>query len=133
MTVLELNKVYTFVTKAPSLLGASVINARLVGVTVAENARKTHNVDLQYRKIFPLLPAGTPDNIDACIFYEFIGQSGERTIYADQWIDMTSVQVVEHIKITLNVLDANLSDVNRIRDAMNALGYRSFAIEVTTY
>lgn len=133
MAVLELNKVYTFVTKAPSLLGASVINARLIGVTVAENARKAHNVDLQYRKIFPLLPPGTPDNIDACIFYEFIGQSGERTIYADQWIDMTSVEVVEHIKITINVLNANMNDVSRIRDSLNALGYMSFSIETSSY
>jgi hypothetical protein len=128
----QLNKVYSFVTRAPSLLGASIINAKLVGIMIAETARKTHNVDMQYRKIFPLLPPNTPDDIESCVFYEFIGQSGDRVIYADQWIDMTSVEIVDHIRIVTTVVNASLNDVGRIRDVLNAMGYRDFTVEVTT-
>lgn len=131
MADFQLNKVYTFVTRAPSVLGATIKNAKLVGIMVADTARKTSNIDLHYRKIFPLLPPGTPDDVNSCVYYEFVGESGERFIYADQWIDMSSVEIVDHIKITATITNASLNDVSRIRDALNAMGYRAFTINPT--
>jgi hypothetical protein len=128
----SLNKTFTFVTRAPSILGASVINAKLVGIMVADTARKTSNIDLQYRKIFPLLPSGTPDDVNSCTYYEFIGESGERFIYADQWIDMASVELIDSITITAVIANASMNDVSRIRDALNAMGYRSYNLTTRT-
>lgn len=124
----ELNKVYNFFTRATAILGANVTNAKLIGIMVADTARRSSNIDLQYRKIYPLLPNGTVNDVNSCIFYEFIGESGEKIILADQWIDMTSIQLVSSVTINVTVVNANISDVNRIRDALSAMGYLSFNI-----
>lgn len=126
--IFELNKVYNFSTRATAILGANVVNARLIGIVLADTARKSSNIDLQYRKIYPLLPSGTVNDVNSCIFYEFVGESGEKIILADQWIDMTSIQLVSSVTINVTVVNANISDANRIRDALSAMGYLSFNI-----
>jgi MinD superfamily P-loop ATPase len=45
---------------------------------------------------------------------------------------MTSVEIVDHIRIVTTVVNASLNDVGRIRDVLNAMGYRDFTVEVTT-
>jgi hypothetical protein len=129
MTDFQLNKTYNFVTKAPAILGATIHKAKLVSIENADTARKTSNIDLMYRRIYPLLPNGTPDNVDSCIYYAFIGESGERIVLADQWINLNSVEIVDHITIKITIANANVTDISRVRDSLNSLGFRAFSIE----
>lgn len=125
----EIKKVYTFNTLAPAILGAQIKNARLLGMLDYDGASAYDNIALKFRQIYPVLPNGTPNEPTACIYYWFQGESGDKIILADAWIDMTTVEVVEHINIQVNFTDAKLADMPRIRDAMNALGFRNFVIK----
>ncbi len=126
---LRIGKVYTFNTLAPALLGISIKNAKLIGIVDYNTALTYDSVNLRYRAIYPLLPAGTPDQPEACIYYRFQSESGEKIVLADQWIDSTTVEVIEHITIQATFTNVSVSDISRIRDALNALGYTSYSLK----
>ena len=126
---LQLGKVYTFNTTAPSLLGVTIRNAKLISTMGYSEAIGLENIDLKYRSIYPLLAEGTPDTPEACIYYRFASESGEKIILADQWIQESSIEVIEHIQFRVTFSDASLIDMTRVRDALNALGYKKYKIE----
>jgi hypothetical protein len=130
-TPLELNKVYTFNTLASSILGSQIKSAKLLAILDYSTAVKFANIDLLFRQIYPALPANTPNNPLSCVYYLFDSQSGEKIVLADQWIDMLSVDVVEHINIQVNFTGASVADISRIRDALNSLGYMNYVITQT--
>ena len=129
--ILELGKSYTFNTLAPAILGTQIKNAKLLSIMDYSTAVAYDNIDLKFRQIYPNLPNGTPDDVSAAFYYRFLSESGERIILADQWIDMTTVESITHINIKVNFTQASLADISRIRDALNALGYRNFVISQT--
>lgn len=124
----QLGKTYRFNTKAPALLGAIINNAKLLSIVDYETAITYENIDLKFRAIYPILPNGTPDDPSTCIFYRFKSESGEKIILADQWIDETTVEVIEHINFKVTFTDCAIGDIARVRDAVNALGYTNFTI-----
>lgn len=123
-----IRKVYTFNTLAPSLLGVTIKNATMVGMTDYSTAKLSENIDLKFRQIYPLLPPGTPNIPEACTYWHFISESGEKIILANIWIDETTVEIVEHVNLKIILNEASLKDIQRIRDAMNALGYINYTI-----
>lgn len=131
MTTLTLNKVHTFNTLAPAILGAQIKNVKLIGIMDYDTAVTYDTVDLKFRQVYPNLPNGTPDNPKACIFYRFISESGEKIVLADQWIDMSTVEIITHINFTVDFTLADIADISRVRDALNALGYRNYVIKQT--
>lgn len=126
---LTLGTTYTFNTLAPSILGAIIQNAKLISILDYDSAKHYDTVDLKYRAIYPLLPAGTPDRPEHTIYYRFISESGEPIILAESWIDEASVEAVEFVTIQVLLQQANLSEVTRIRNALNALGYTNYTIK----
>lgn len=125
---LSINKSYTFNTRAPAILGARIQNAKLLGILDYTSARQHDNIDLKYRTIFPLLPQGTPDQPDSCVYYRFLSESNEKIIIADQWIEESSIEVVEHVNFQVTFTQASLQDIPRVRDALSALGFSNFNI-----
>ena len=126
---LTLSKTYTFNTKAPAILGASIINAKLIGILDYESALAYDNIDLKYRTIYPLLPLGTPDQPKSSIYYRFQTQSGEKIVLADQWIDQPTIELIDHINFQVTINQASIQDMSRVRDALLALGYVNFKID----
>lgn len=126
---LELNKTYTFNTLAPAILGTQLVNAKLLSMMDYSTAISYDNIDLKFRKIFPALPRGTPDQPESCVYYRFLSESGEKVILADQWIDLTTVEVIEHINFQVNFTNASMIDISRVRDALNALGYQNYVLK----
>lgn len=120
---------YTFNTLAPGILQAVVKNAKLKAVLDYETATKYDNIDLKYRQIYPQLPNGTPDSPSTCQYFLFKSESGENIIMADQWIDQGTIDTVEFINFTVNFSRASLSDMPRVRDALNALGNLNYEMK----
>lgn len=127
--ILEEGSVYNFSTRAPGILGSRFTHAKLEATTTYVLARKFENIDLKYRQIFPLLPAGTPDSLKSSVFYIFTLPTGATAVLADQWIDMTSVERVDAIEFTVTFRNSSISKANRVRDILNAMGEK-FVIEV---
>jgi hypothetical protein len=131
MTLNDLNisSIYSFNTKAAALLGTSIKNAKFIGKFDFNTAMLYENIVLKYRKILPLLPQGTPDNPESCIYYLFQSESGDKIIFADQWIDESTLEVVELITIQMVLPNASLQDIPRIRDLLNAAGYTGYTLK----
>lgn len=126
---LSIGKSYTFNTKAPAILGTIIKNAKMISQLDYESAVAFDNIDLKFRTIYPALPPGTPDNPQSCTYYRFLSESGEKIIMADQWIDETTVEVVEHINFQVTFADGSLADMTRVRDALNALSFTNYVIK----
>ena len=124
-----IGNLYSFNTKAPAILGARIANARLEAVLDYNLARSYDNIDLKYRQIYPVLPAGTPDNVRTCQYYVFKSESGQRIVMADQWIDATTLQEVTDVTIYVEVRKCSIEDVTRVRDALHSLGMADFTID----
>lgn len=129
-TKLEQGKVYNLSTRAPSILGARLERVTLIGILTYEIAQKFENINLQYRQIYPLLPPGTPDTVKACTYYLFRTSSDSQVVLADQWINMDSVTLVDGINFQVTFHQRSISDVNRIRDILNAMGMTDYDIQV---
>jgi hypothetical protein len=125
-----IGETFTFNTKSPTLLGISVKNAKLISKSSIKTARKIDpGLEARYRTIFPTLPSGTSDNIAGCEFYEFETQDGKTIVLADQWIDFTSVVVVENITLTVTILHTTPPDKERIRSLLVNAGYAFISIK----
>lgn len=126
---LEISKVYTFNTVAPSILGTTIKSAKLVGILDYQSAIAFDNIDLKYRAIYPLLPSGTQDTPELNIYYRFQSESGEKIIMADIWIQESTIEVIEHVNFQILFTDASMNDIPRVKDALNALGYLNFQVK----
>ena len=124
----EIGKTFTFNTRAPSVLGSIIKNAKLTSILDYDDAIKLDNIDLKFRTIYPLLPANTPDSPQTCLYYKFKSESGEVIVLANVWIDFASLEVIEHINFQVNFTEASLEDIQRVRGALSALGYTNYAI-----
>lgn len=129
MLNLAIGKTYSFNTAAPSILGTIIKNAKLLAIFDYSTATTLDNVDLKFRAIYPLLPAGTPDSAESCIYYFFKSESGEKVVFADQWIVESTVEIIEHINFQVTFTDTSIGDISRVRDAINALGYTNYSIK----
>lgn len=125
----EIGKIYTFDTNAPAILGTIIKNAKLTAILDYDSARRYDEVLFKYRTIYPLLPIGTPDQPESCVYYKFKGENGSDIIVADQWISESSIQLVDAINLRITVTDISINDISRIRDVLLALGYGSFTLE----
>lgn len=128
MAEFSIGKVFNFNTTAPAILGTEIKGAKLIAIVGYDLALKYENVLTKYRTIFPLLPNGTPNKPENCIYYIFKSAIGETIVFCDQWIDDTSVEVIEHINVNIVMNNLSLSDIPRIRNALNALGFTDYAI-----
>lgn len=127
----DIDKVYTFNTRAPALLGAQVTRATLKGIIDYSVAVTFINVDLQHRKIYPALPPGTVNDPKKFTYLLFKTESGELTVFAYEWIDDTSIEVVDSTTLTVTLPGVSNSDANKIRDALNLIGFTNFTITAT--
>lgn len=126
---LQIGKIYTFNTFAPSILGTTIKNAKLKAILDYESATKIEAVILKHRSIFPLLPSGTIDNPESYTYYHFLSESGDKIIIAEPWIVESTVEIIEHINLQVTLPGVSLSDTSRIRDALNAMGYSNYSIK----
>ncbi len=126
---LQIGKIYTFNTFAPSILGTTIKNAKLKAILDYESATKIEAVILKHRSIFPLLPSGTIDNPESYTYFHFLSESGDKIIIAEPWIVESTVEIIEHINLQVTLPGVSLSDTSRIRDALNAMGYSNYSIK----
>lgn len=128
MSELAIGKVFNFNTTAPAILGTEIKGAKLIAIVNYGTAIKYENILTKYRTIYPLLPSGTPNKPENCIYYIFISSLGDTIVFADQWIDLNTVEVIEHINVNIVMNNLSLTDIPRIRNALNALGFTDYAI-----
>ena len=128
----EIDKIYTFNTRAPALLGAEVTRATLKGIIDYSVAVTFINVDLQHRKIYPALPQGTVNDPKKFTYLLFKTESGELNVYAYEWIDDATIEPVDSVTLTVTIPGVNNSDATKVRDALSLLGFSQFTISASS-
>lgn len=126
METLSIGNVYTFNTNAPGILGAIIKNATLTAQFDYETASAFEPIDLKYRTIYPLLPAGAINSARSCTYYRFQTEANEKIILADQWIDMATVEIVTYINYQVTFRRSSMSEMTIVRNALNALGLTNY-------
>lgn len=128
MALLEIGKVYTFNTKSPVFLGAKIERAKLKSIVDASTARKFAPIDQIHAQVFPTLPQGTPRAIDASVYYVFEGLNRSEIVLAALWIEESSVEIIEHVDITVRMPQSSIEDIEKVRIALTASGFKDFEI-----
>ena len=128
ITSFQIGKVYTFNTLSPVFLGAVISRAKLKSIVDAETARKFAPIDQLHAQVYPTLPANSPRDVNSSIYYIFEGQNKSTIVLAAPWIDFTSIEVIQHIDITIRIPQSSLEDVEKARIALSAAGFKDFEI-----
>lgn len=119
----ELLNRYNFTTYAPAVFGGSFKRAKVIGIVDYETAKKYANVDLVQRQVFALLPPGTPDRISKYMFVLIELPGGIKNVLAYPWIIATTIIKVEATNLVISVTDVDDTDMAKIRDVLNTMGY----------
>lgn len=119
---LSINKVYTFSTQSPAILGATIKNAKLLYSCGFEYAMKVENVAVKYAAVYPSLPAGTPQNPAGVVFYRFKAENGDEIFIAEPWIVDGSVVQVDYIDFVISVVNSTPDEKAKIIAALNLIG-----------
>lgn len=121
---------YSFNTLAPSLLGATFVNAKVIGIIGYDLAVTFTNVDLKQRAIYPLLPQGTVSDPKKYNYILFQTQSNINVVLALEWIDQNTIESVDLSTLEITVPNVSYSDSNKIREMLSLLGFSNFTIQV---
>lgn len=125
---MDIGKRYNFDTLAPAILGSSIKGAKYKGSVDYETACKHQSMIEQFRAVYPHLPAGTLADPAATVYHLFTSQAGEQIIYADVWINKSTITLVETVNLRVDIANCELTDSTRIRDALTALNITNFTI-----
>jgi len=129
---LQINKTYNFNLYAPSVLGASYRNAKLIGILDYTSALKIKNVEQLHRQVYPYLPAGVINNPKTYTYYHFkYEKSGSYydLIVAHPWFIESSVVEVNSFNLFITVNNVSNNDIEIIRNQLRLLGY-NFTLDI---
>lgn len=126
----KLKSNYSFNTHAPSILGTSVRNAKLIAILDYEVAASFTTPNTSHANIFPHLPAGTPNNPQKYTYLLFQMESGDKVVYANVWIDEQTLRETTTSTITVVIENAVSGDEVKIRNLLSLSGYK-FQIAVS--
>ena len=122
--IFQLNRKYNFITYAPSLFSENFSQSIVIGIIDYNTAKQYSNVDVIHRQVYPHLPAGTPDKLADYTFILLQASSGIKYVMAYFWIVEASIQEVAAANLLVTVYDVNVSDIGKITDVLNSLGYK---------
>ena len=129
--MLNILTTYSFETRAPAILGAKIENAKLTAILDYATAVRTYNVNSQHANIYRHLPTGTPRNPEKYTYYVFETVNGERKCFANVWINLDSVKIVQADTALVTVYNTNAEDRERLRLLLLNAGFQQFSIEIS--
>jgi hypothetical protein len=129
--MLSVGNIYSLSTVAPGILGARLERAKLSGIIDYNTANSFINVESIQRAVYSILPTGTPVSPKSYSFFIFTLENGETKVLAKEWMDESSIELIETVTITVKLIANNASEVTKIREALSLLGHKNFTIEVS--
>lgn len=129
VTQLQVGKTYSFDTYAPEVLGTRIINAKCLAILNAENAI-SDGLDIIsfHERMRSHLPVGYNNDPFSMIYVKLRNTSGNESIFALDWINLTTVQETKANVINVTLNDVSPEDIEIIRRALVAQGYSDLSI-----
>lgn len=127
MATFSINKVYNFNTLAPTILGLSYENMKVISMMAAEEAMKYRDIYTLHTSLVPTI-TGLPTNAGDVTFMLLENKVGERTVLAIEYIDPISVTQVTTINIRVELLDVTTDDLAIVTARFKELGYTNMVV-----
>ena len=125
-----LNTTVSFDVHAEAVLGTGFSHMKVMGILDTESARRWIDPEAIHANIFPMLPDGTPDDPYAYHYVKIKGMDGQTTCVGLPWIIASSIEVHDYSTLKLEIERVSPADVDRIKRALSANGFRAVKIEV---
>ena len=120
---LKINSIYSFNTRVPAILGATIRNAKLVSIMDYEMANMFMSPNVSHAAIFPYLPVGTPNNPEKYTYLLFELETGKKQAFAYPWIEESTITEKSNRVITVTVSNTVSGDEIKIRDMLLLAGF----------
>ena len=132
--MLSINRRYTFNTLAPSILGATYENVKVVGILSLDSALKVYDVVTQYRTLQSVIP-GLPDDPNVCTYIVFeklaltdedTPSNTEHVVLAYEYIDTNTIKEINRVNLRIDIYDVTTEDLAIVSSRLKELGYANF-------
>lgn len=122
--VIKKGGIYTFTTIHPGFLGSTFEKALCGGDLDYETAKELEpNLDSMQEAVKPYLPPDASSKHTQYTYYSFKTQTGERKIFAAEWINIKSVQEENDKYLDLRIRRADESNLPQIRNVLGLSGW----------
>lgn len=123
--IIKRGGVYTFTTIHPAVLGSLYEKALCGASDMSYDIAKTIDKDIDFKQemVKPYLPANTSTKHTAYTYYVFTTQTGERKVFAAEWINITSIKEDIVSKLGLEIIGATEADLPQIRNVLGLSGW----------
>lgn len=129
---MEIGARYRFNTRSPAFLSTTVDEASFAGkINYSMALTLSPNIASRHASIYPTLPAGSPRSPDLLQYYIFQMKNGTREIFAESWIDLSTVEKIVSVSATVRFEEISLEDIEKIRIALTSAGLKNFTITRT--
>lgn len=127
----ELKKIYNFNMKSEvtPLLGEKFTNMKVLSIMTSDQALKERDIATLHEQVKPFLE-NVSVNISDLNYILFETIDKEKVIYPIEYIDMTSLTVVESIDIRVDLSKCSTTDLEMIKTILNESGYTNYDINV---
>lgn len=131
MFTFQPNRRYSFMTRAPSILGGARTAVKIKALLDYSMAIKQDSISQKARMVYPHLPPGTEED-PTHYTYLLIETTDKKTeVLAYEWIDINSVTTADVVTLVVTIPVASIEDSTKIRDSLTLMGYNGFTIRTT--
>lgn len=126
----QIRKVYTFSVYPSFVFDTDFKYITVLGVVDYETATKYTDVYPLHAKVYPYLPAGTPNDPKAYDYLLIKTTAGNTMVIGIPWIKENTIELIESRTIRVLVGGTSASDINRIRNCLVQNGYNQLDITI---
>ncbi len=125
---MKVGSTYSFSVHSSHFLGTAFVKAKLLAVMNFEAASAFEPIEQRYAEVFPSLPPETVRSPKTQQYFLFQQQNGQKIILCAQWMIENSIALWESVQYTVTIHDAQLSDADRIKAALNGIGLTNVVV-----
>ena len=129
---LGLKQAYTFIMRAPAILGVKFENATVMGIMDYDSAKAIQDIVPLHRAAYPNLEVGTPRDAKDLTYIKLKTYSGEIRVIAMEWLAGEPTLLTSQT-IRLTVANVNPQQVAALRDTLIQNGFDQFEIEFVLF
>ncbi|MBE0438159.1 MAG: hypothetical protein IBX57_00130 [Gammaproteobacteria bacterium] len=121
---LEYGNIISFDTYPASIIGARFEDVKVMALLDKETAKQYIDPDTLHVNVYPLLPAGSPDDPDAYQYVKLKHPNGNITVIGTPWIIPDTLSIVNKGNLTILIEDVTVTDREVILRAIKDNGYQ---------
>lgn len=111
----------------PSIIKDDFTNVKILGVVSYEDA-EGFGVAETHVKVYPTLPAGTPNDYRAYNYLKLRFPNGKVDVIGLPWVEENSVRIFSTMDIVITIRNKGVEDIDTLRMILAANGYQDVSI-----